>query len=75
MDFDHGEMDDLMRKTNDLTSETADIARLLKVRLGAGHHLSRRADEMFVSMEALARELRSFCASTDGDRSELFEQT
>jgi len=74
MDFDHSEMDDLTRKATDLMSETADIGRFLKARLGVEHHLAQRAEEMLLSMEALARELRSFCASANGDRSELFEQ-
>jgi hypothetical protein len=68
MDFDHGEMHDLTRKATELMSETADIARLLRMRLGAGHSLSRSGDDMLVSTEALARELRSFCASAGGDR-------
>jgi hypothetical protein len=74
MDFDLVEMHDLTRKATDLMSETVDISRLVKGRVDAGHHLSRSADELLVCMEALVRELRTFCASAKPDRSELFEQ-
>lgn len=73
MDFDQSDMHELTRKATDLMSETADIARLLKVRLGVGHHLSRCAGGMLESMESLVRELRSFCASARSDRAGLFD--
>jgi len=69
----HSELNDLTRKANDLMSDTEDVARLLKARLGADHELVRSATDMHESLETLAHELRSFCASAD--ESEVSEDT
>jgi len=56
-------LNELTRKAADLMSDTEDVARLLKARLGAEHALVRSANDMHASLESLARELRCLCAS------------
>ena len=73
MDFDQSDVNGLTRRATDLSAETADVARLLRVRLGADHQLTRSANEMIGSLEAFVRELRSFSASAD--RVEISEHT
>jgi len=70
-----GELNELTRKANDLMSETEDVGRLLKARLGAEHEVVRSADDMHESLEALAHELRAFCASAEHNDSEVSEDT
>jgi hypothetical protein len=69
------ELNELTRKAYDLKSDTEDIARLLKARLGAEHEVVRSANEMHESIEALANELRAFCASANQDEIEVSEDT
>jgi hypothetical protein len=71
----HSEFNELTRKANDLMSETEDVARLLKARLGAEHEVVRSANDMHQSLEILAHELRSFCASADRNAIEVSEDT
>jgi hypothetical protein len=54
---------ELTRKAADLMSDTEDVARLLKARLGAEHELVRSANDMHASLETLAHELRCSSAS------------
>lgn len=54
---------ELTRKAKDLTSDTEEITRLLKARLGPDHELVRSAIDMHGSLEMLAHELR--CTSID----------
>ncbi|HUA18096.1 MAG TPA: hypothetical protein VMB25_05080 [Bryobacteraceae bacterium] len=64
------ELNELTRKAGELLSDTGDVPRLLKMRLGTGHALAAAAEEMLGSIEDLLRELRSFDASAyedDGD--------
>ena len=75
MPVNHGELHDLTRKANDLRSDTEDVARLLKARLGAEHELVRSANDMHESLETLAQELRSFCASANDHEIEVSEDT
>jgi len=56
-------LNELTRKAADLMSDTEDVARLLKARLGAEHALVRSANDMHASLESLARELRCLSAS------------
>ncbi len=65
---------ELTRRAADLMIDTEEVARLLKARLGSGHHLVRSANEMHQSLEALVRELRSSCAA-DQDEIEVSEDT
>ena len=51
---------ELTRKATDLMTDTQEIARLLKARLGADHDLSHSAHELQASLETLAHELRCF---------------
>jgi hypothetical protein len=75
MQVNHGELNDLTRKANDLMCDTEDVARLLKARLGADHEVVRSANDMHESLESLAQELRSFCASASHDEIEVSEDT
>jgi hypothetical protein len=75
MQGNHSELNELTRKANDLMCDTEDVARLLKTRLGAGHEVVRSANDMHESLETLAHELRSFCASANHDEIEVSEDT
>ncbi len=57
------EFAELTRRATDLLSDTADVPRLLKIRLGKDDPLAVSGDQMLASIEALVRELRSFDAS------------
>ena len=73
MHVNESELSELVRKAKDLVSDTEDVARLLKARLGAEHELTRSANEMHESLQSLAHELRSFCVSTNHDEIEVSE--
>ena len=60
-------LNELTRKAADLMSDTEDVARLLRARLGAEHELVRSANDMHASLESLAHELRCLCASDNHD--------
>lgn len=75
MHVNQSELNELARKANELISETEDVARLLKARLGAEHAVVRSANDMHESLGALAHELRSFCASGNHDEIEVSEDT
>jgi hypothetical protein len=61
--IDSRELNDLMRRANELMSETSDVPTILRNRLGQQHHLSLAADEMLGSIESFVRELRLFDTS------------
>ena len=61
------ELNELTRKAGELLSDTGDVPRLLRMRLGADHTLAVAAEEMLGSIEELLRELRSFDASAYED--------
>ena len=65
---------ELTRKATDLMSDTEEVARLLKARLGADHELVHSANEMHGSLETLAHELRSF-SSGNHNESDVSEDT
>jgi len=75
MQVNQSELNELTRKANDLRSDTEDVARLLRARLGAGHELVRSANDMHESLEILAHELRSFCTSADLNEIGVSEDT
>jgi uncharacterized protein YoxC len=75
MQVNQGELNELTRKANELMSDTQDVARLLKTRLGAEHEVVRSANDMHESLETLAQELRSFCNSANRDELEVSEDT
>jgi len=56
MVFDQSDFNELTRKAAEVTLQAADVPRLLRLRLGPEHELSKAAEEM----ETLVRELRSF---------------
>jgi hypothetical protein len=68
MDFDQTELNELTRKAAELTLETADVSRLLRVRLGPEHDLAKSAEEMLGSLESFLRALRCFPGSPDDER-------
>lgn len=63
MYFDQSDFNDLTRKAADLILETADVPRLIKLRLGAEHELAKSAELMLDRLEAFVRELRSYHGS------------
>lgn len=69
------ELSDLTRKANDLISETENVARLLKARLGTSHEIVQSADDLERTLEALVRELHSFCVSANDNEIEVSEDT
>lgn len=73
MPVNQSELGDLSRKASELASESEEVARLLRTRLGAGHELVRSADDVHECLEALVRELRSFSASCNHDEIEVSE--
>jgi len=75
MHANQSELNELTRKANELMSDTEDVARLLKARLGAEHEIVRSANDMHESLEVLAHELRSFCNSANHNGTEISEDT
>ena len=75
MHVNQSNLHELTRKANDLMCDTEDVARLLKARLGADHEIVRSANDMHESLESLAQELRSFCASANHNDIEVSEDT
>ena len=75
MHVNQSDLNELTRKANDLVSDTEDVARLLKARLGAEHEVVRSANDMHESLEALAHELHSFSASANRNENEVSEDT
>jgi hypothetical protein len=75
MRVNQSDLNELTRKANDLMSDTEDVSRLLKARLGAEHEVVRSANDMHESLEALSHELRSFCASANHNEIEVSEDT
>ena len=75
MQANQSDLNDLTRKANDLRSETEDVARLLRARLGARHEVVRSADDTHESLETLAHELRAFCTSANRNEIEVSEDT
>jgi hypothetical protein len=65
MHVNQSNLNELTRKAAGLMSDTEDVARLLKARLGAEHEVVRSANDMHASLESLAHQLRCLCASDD----------
>lgn len=70
MPFNQNDFNELTRKAADLTSATADVPRLIRLRLGPDHELAKAADEMLGRLETFVRELRSYHGLADADQSE-----
>jgi hypothetical protein len=75
MHVNNSNLNELTRKANDLMSDTEDVARLLRSRLGTEHEIVRSANDMHATLESLAHELRSFCASDNYSEREVSEDT
>ncbi len=66
--IDGRELNDLTRRATDLMSDTADVPRILRNRLGEQHELAQAAEEMQGSIETFVRELRCFDVSAQAWR-------
>jgi hypothetical protein len=73
MTIDARELNDLTRRATDLMSETADVPRILRNRLGEQHQLAQAAEEMQGSIENFVRELRCFDISSQAVEADTFE--
>lgn len=73
MSIDARELNKLMRQATDLMSETADVPRVLRNRLGEPHELTSAAEQMQQSIESLVRELRCFDISEQPRVTDPFE--
>lgn len=69
MYFDQSDFNELTRRAAELILETADVPRLIKLRLGPEHELAKSAEEMLDTLEAFVRELRSYHGSTENGES------
>lgn len=65
MNFDQTDFNELTRRAAELVLETADVPRLIKLRLGSEHELAKSAEEMLGRLETFVRELRAYDASAD----------
>ena len=75
MILDARELNELTRKATDLMSETADVPRVLRNRLGEQHQLAQAAEEMQGSIESFVRELRCFDVSAQIVEADTFEES
>ena len=73
MIIDARELNELTRKATELMSETADVPRVLRNRLGEQHQLAQAAEEMQGSIETFVRELRCFDVSAQTVGADTFE--
>jgi hypothetical protein len=73
MNIDSRELNELTRKATQLMSDTADVPRVLRNRLGDQNELARAAEEMLGSIEMFVRELRSFDVSAQPIAADTFE--
>ncbi|HTB20866.1 MAG TPA: hypothetical protein VK708_22235 [Bryobacteraceae bacterium] len=75
MIIDARELNELTRRATQLMSETADVPRVLRNRLGAEHHLAQAAEAMQGSIEDFVRELRCFDISAQPIVADIFEES
>jgi hypothetical protein len=73
MIIDARELNDLTRRATELMSETADVPRVLRNRLGEEHQLALAAEVMQGSIEIFVRELRCFDVSAQIVEADTFE--
>jgi len=71
--IDSRDLNEFTRKATDLMSETADVPRILRNRLGEHHKLAQAAEEMVGSIELFVRELRCFDTSAEKVPADTFE--
>jgi len=71
--IDGRELNELTSRATDLMSETADVPRVLRIRLGEQHPLAQAAALMQGSIEDLVRELRCFDVSAQKVEADTFE--
>lgn len=65
MTLDTRELNEFTRKATELMSETSDVPRILRNRLGEQHRLAQAAEQMLGSIEQFVRELRCFDISAE----------
>jgi hypothetical protein len=75
MIIDARELHELTRRATQLMSETADVPRVLRNRLGEQHQLAQAAEEMQGSIETFVRELRCFDISAQTVVADTFEES
>ena len=75
MIIDARELHELTRRATQLMSETADVPRVLRNRLGEQHQLAQAAEEMQGSIETFVRELRCFDVSAQTVVADTFEES
>jgi hypothetical protein len=75
MIIDARELNELTRKATELMSETADVPRILRNRLGEQHGLAQAAEQMQGSIEDFVRELRCFDISAQNIAADTFEES
>lgn len=73
MSIDTRELNDLTRRATELMSETSDVPRLLRTRLGDQHQLAHAAEDMQGSIERFVRELRCFDVASQSLARDAFE--
>ena len=73
MNIDARELNDLTRRATELMSETSDVPRVLRNRLGERHELALAAEEMQGSIETFVRELRCFDISAQNVAADMLE--
>lgn len=73
MIIDARELNELTRRATELMSETADVPRVLRNRLGEHHKLVQAAAEMQESIETFVQELRCFDLSAQTVAADTFE--
>jgi hypothetical protein len=75
MTIDARELNDFTRRATELMSETADVPRILRNRLGEQHQLAQAAESMLASIEDFVRELRCFDLSSQPAGADAFEES
>jgi hypothetical protein len=73
MMIDARELNEFTRKATELMSETADVPRILRNRLGEQNQLAQAAEEMLSSIESFVRELRCFDLSGQAVGVDIYE--
>jgi hypothetical protein len=73
MSIDTRDLNEFTRKATELMSETADVPRILRNRLGEQHQLALAAEDMLGSIENFVRELRCFDVSDQNYPTDHYE--
>lgn len=74
MNFDTRGFGELSRRATEMMTDTSDVPRVLRSRLGEQNELTRSAELMVASIEVLVRELRSFDAFAEPEQTDVYEE-